>query len=303
MRSPLRSWSITVALLLPCLLGAGCAQVVKSLREISKLQAAIVKEFGDKDVNVNLSNGDTLIITFINSPLNDKSPEERAKRAEQTAELVKQNYPTNQVDEIWVTFIRSHTRFIVVNYTESLGFFGFDKDGRPLRSPEPEPPTEPASPTSEFGPSMQATAVYSPERKQTDVVIGRLQLEGDLNNGLVLLTHFTVPGDATGVKRSSSYPTIVSFDFSSYSEKSMFPGAPKITFLVDGKVAFETSEQFSTSKYGEQFSEYLSLGIPYPAFRRMTAGKKLTLRIGDREYEFTGEQLAALREMTQYVKD
>lgn len=298
MTSSSRSLSLALPLLLLCVVATGCKQLVKSLGDLSELQAAIIKEFGDQDVNVNLNNGDTLMITFINSPLNEKGPEERAKRAEQTAALVKQHYPTiSQIDEIWVTFIRSQTRFIVVNYTEGLGSFGFDKDGRSLRRPEEEPPTP------EVDLSGCPAAVYSAELKHTDVVINRLQLEGDLNNGLTLLTHFTVPGDATGLRRSSSYPAIVSFDFSSFSEKSMFPGAPKITFLADGKVAFETSEQFSTSKYGEEFSETLSLGIPYPAFRRMIGGKRLSLRIGDREYEFTSDQLAALREMTQYVKD
>jgi hypothetical protein len=35
----------------------------------------------------------------------------------------------------------------------------------------------------------------------------------------------------------------------------------------------------------------------------MTAGKKLTLRLGDREYQLTEEQVKALREMTEYVRD
>jgi hypothetical protein len=294
---PSRSTFLAATLLLSCSLAAGCAQLARSLVELSRLQAAIIKEFGDKDVNVNLNNGTALAITFINSPLNDKSPEERAKRAEQTAAFVKQHYPLiNQIEEIWVGFLKQETHFVFVHYSQGLGFFGFDKNGHPLRTPEPE------ASAPEFDPSMRPTAVYSAERKQTDVVINRLQLEGDLNYGLALLPHFTVPGDATGVRRSSSYPATVSFDFSCYSEKSMFPGAPKIMFLVDGKSAFETSEQFSTSKYDEKFSEYLSLRIPYPAFKHMTAGKKLTLRIGDREYEFTNAQLAALREMTEYVR-
>jgi hypothetical protein len=288
-----------LALLLSCLLAAGCAQVAKSLVEISRLQAELIKEYGEEGVNVNLTNSRLLTVTFINSPLNIKGPEERAKRAEQAATFVNQHYPSiDQIAEIWVSFVRQETRYIVVNYSEGLGFFGFDKNARPLSRPE-EGPT-----TGNSDSSMRPMAVYLPTLKQTDVRITRLQLEGDLNYGMALAPHFTVPGDATGVIRSSSLPRSVNFDFASYSEKSMFPGEPRITVLADGKVVFETSAQFSTSKLPDgKFTEFLKLQIPYPTFRRMTTGKTLTLRLGDREYKLTDEQVEALREMTQYVKE
>ena len=135
-------------------------------------------------------------------------------------------------------------------------------------------------------------------------MITRLQLEGDLDNGLALAPHFTVPDDATGVKRSSSFPQTVIFDFASYSEKSMFPAETKITALADGKVVFETSERFATSQLPDfTFTAFLKLEIPYPAFRRMVNGKKLTIRLADREYLLRDAQLDALREMTTYIRD
>lgn len=135
-------------------------------------------------------------------------------------------------------------------------------------------------------------------------MITSLQLEGKLDQGIAVAPRFTVPGDATGVRRSSSLPRSVSFDFASYSQKSLFPGEPKITVLADGKVVFETSAQFSTSKSPEGlFSEFLVLQIPYPAFRRMTTGKKLTFKLGDHEYKLTDEQVEALRGMTQFVRE
>jgi hypothetical protein len=299
MRSSSRSLSLTRALILSSLLAAGCAQVAKSLGELSRLHAEIVKEYGEKDVGVNLNNDTSLSITFINSPLNAKAPEERAKRAEQAAAFVIRHYPSiDQIEEIWVGFVRQETRFIVVHYSEGLDAFGFDKNGHPLSRPEE------GLATDESDSSIRPMAIYSPRLKETDVRITRLQLEGDLNYGLAVAPHFTVPGDATGVRRSSSLPRVVSFDFASFSEKSMFPGEPKITVLADGKVVFETSAQFSTSKSPEgKFSEFLLLQIPYPAFRRMTAGKTLRLKIGDRQYEFTDAQVEALREMTQYVTE
>ncbi len=84
-------------------------------------------------------------------------------------------------------------------------------------------------------------------------------MEGDLDNGFLVLPHFTVPGEVTAADPSPAYPKEVRFDFSSASEKSLFPGEPKITFLADEKVVYETAGQFSTSKYEDKFSEYLSL--------------------------------------------
>lgn len=286
-----------VAVLLLCLLAPGCGQLARSLVDLSRLQAAIIKEYGDKNVNVNLNNSTVLTVTFINSPLNAYGREERAKRASQTAEFINRHYPSiAEMEEIWVSFVRAETRFIVVNYTESLDVFAFDKTGRPLTlAPKGPPASVPDD-------SLRPIAVYSPNLKQTEVMITSLQLAGDLNQGMALAPHFTVPGDATGVRRSASSPQSVSFDFASYSEKSLFPGETRIRVLADGKAVFETSGVFSTSRQADGlFSEFLWLKIPYPAFRRMTTGKKLTLKLGDNEYRLTDEQVEALRGMTQYV--
>ena len=299
MHSRARSRSLAVALLLPLSLFAGCANLSGSLLEMARLQAAIVKEYGEKEVNVNLHNSTSLTVTFINSALNATSSEARAKRAEHTAGFVNRRYPSiNQITEIWVGFVRTTSRFIVMDQSESVDVFGFDKNGRPLGSL----PNDLLTDESET--SLIPTAVYSPKLRQTEVMITRLQLEGDMNNGLALAPHFTVPGDATGIKRSASFPQSVTFDFASYSEKSMFPGDTKITALTDGKAVFETSEQFATTQLPNfTFTAFLKLEIPYPAFRRMIMGKKLTLRLGDREYQLTTAQLQGLREMTTYVRD
>jgi|SRR5882672_339910 len=290
---------LTLTLLSSCLLAHGCVQVAESLVELSRLQAAIAKEYGEEGVNVNLNNSSFLVVTFINSSLNARSEDDRKKRAAETAAFVSRHYPSiAEIEEIWVGFVRQQTRYVVVHYSEGLGFFGFDKRGQPLSTPEErQPARDPDGP--------RAIAVYSPASDETEVRIASLQLAGDVNQGLSVAPHFTVPGDATGVRRSSSSPRSVSFDFGSYSTKSLFPGEPQITFLADGKVAYETSAQFSTSKNpdNELFSEFLMLQVPYPAFRRMTAGKELTLKLGDHEYKLTDEQLKALREMTEYVRD
>ncbi|HEV7684817.1 MAG TPA: hypothetical protein VGO68_22090 [Pyrinomonadaceae bacterium] len=296
MYSSSRSASLISVVLLCLLLLAGCGKLTKSLGELSQLQTDVAKEFKEKDVGVNLSNGTSLSITFVNSLLNSQEAEQRAIRARRTAQFVTKHYPSiANIEAIWIIFIRVQTRFVIVNYTESVGYFGFDRNGRPL--PEEVPVTnEPTKLT-------QPTAEYDPALNQTDVIIREMQLEGDVNNGFSVVPHLTVPGDATGVRRSTSFPDAVMFDFSSASEKSMFPGAPKFTFLTDGKATFQTTEQFSTSKFEDKFSESVSIAVPYQAFRKLIGGKTLRLTIGDREYIFTEKQLQALREMTNYVRE
>src|SRR6185295_16899973 len=266
--------------------------------ELSQLQSEIAKEFKEKEVGVHLNNNIALTITFVNSALNSQEFEQRQKRAERTASFVIAHYPSvTKLQEIWVVFMVMKTRFVVLNYSETVAYFGFDNTGQPLRQVDAElPPPEPVDET-------RPIATYNAAKQQTEVIIRQMSLEGDLNNGFSVAPHFSVPGDASGLKRSTSFPDSVSFDFLSFSEKSMFPGAPKFTFLTDGKVVFESSEQFSTSKVDEKFSELAYVKIPYRTFRKMVSGKSLRLTIGDREYIFTEKQLEALREMTKYVKE
>ena len=295
-----RSLSLTLVTVVSCLLATGCAQVVTSLGEISKLQAEIVKEYGEPGVNVNLNNSNVLTVTFINSQLNAKGPAERAKRAQQTAEFVKQHYLSiAKLDEIWVGFFRQQTRYIVVTYNEGLGFFGFDKNARALRERE-----EFRAVVKTSDPDPYPTVVYSPSLKQTEISIMRLQLEGDLNNGLAIAPHFTVPGDVTGLRRSAAKPKSIGIDFASYSLNSQFPGETKLVFSADNRVVYKTTGVFSTSKQTNgNFSEFLLVQVPYPAFRRLAMGEKLIISLGDKQYELTDEQCAGLREMTRYVSE
>jgi hypothetical protein len=300
MYSSSRCASLVSTILLSCLLATGCREAVKSLGELSKLQSDIIKEYKEDDVRVNLTNNTSLTVTFVNSALNSQESEQRQQRAARTASFVITHYPSvGKLQEIWVVLMLVKTRFVVVNYSETVGYFGFDKTGQPLRERDLDADVLPVEAVDETRP----TAAYNATLKRTEVIVRQMPLEGDLNNGFSVVPHFSVPGDASGVRRSTSFPESVSFDFLSFSEKSIFPGAPKFTFLTDGKVVFEASEQFSTSKVDEKFSEFATINIPYPTFRRMVSGRSLNLKIGERDYAFSSKQLAALREMTNYVKD
>lgn len=296
-----RTW---IGVLLLCLSATGCARLAKDLGEVSKLQAGIVKEFGEKEVGVNLNNDTFLTVSFINSPLNNQSEEVRAQRAEQTAAFVKDHFQSiSKIQKIWVVFVRVETHFIFVHYSDTVSAFVFDKDGQPSRPRDDDHDAPENHDSSALDHGLKPSAVYSPDLDQTDVMITGLQLQGNQNQGLTMSVYSKLRGDATGVKRADA-PKGVDVDLASYSEKSLFPGEPKIQFVADGKIVFTTARQFSTSKNLDGlFSESVSLEVPYAAFRRLAAGKKISLKLGNYEYNFTDEQAESLRRMTEYVRE
>jgi hypothetical protein len=294
--SSLRNHFVLLALL-TCLLIASCGKQRGTISELVSLQRDIVRMYGENGVNVNLSNEMSLTVTFINSPLNSRSQADRARRAQETAVFVKQHYPSIQkLEEIWIVFLRQETRFIVITTSDWMDYFGFDKGARPLRMPNEDPSA------TDSDSALKPTATYSPSLNETDISITRLQLEGDMSQGVAVAPHFAISGNVTGVRLSAAAPKSVSFDFASYSEKSMFPGKIEIVFLADGKVVYQKQDTFSTSKSADGgYSEFLLVQVPYATFRRMTAGKTLAIRLGDREFLLSEGQLNALRSMIDYV--
>jgi len=280
-----------------CLLAAGCgSQFVKTLVDIAKLRTEIVKKFGEESVNVRVNNSSTVIVTFINSPLNNQGPQERSKRAQETALVVKAHYPAiKTVDEIWVGFSRQETHFGVINYAEYMDQFGFDNQARPLIMPEEDP-------ASSEEDDSQPIARYSPTVRQTDISLTGVQLEGKPGAGVTMVPHFALTGDAT--KAALKAPMIVTFDFASYAPKPKFPDLSTITISADRKIVFEAKGQFSTSKLADgTFSEFLHLPLPYRAFINMTTGENVSIKVGTRDYELTNNQIAAMRKMSRYVKE
>lgn len=291
------SRKVFLATLVLCLVASSC-QMASSLGELSELRAGIMKQYSEPEVNVNLHNGIALTITFVNSPLNAMSVDERRKRAETTAAFVRQHYAqAGKIEEIWVSFIRVKSSYIIITYTEGLEHFGFDKQGRLIGSPVDDRMSVPDH-------GLKVIAKYLPKSDETEVLITSLQLEGNTDEGVVVLPHFTVRGDATGLRRSDQLPKSVSLDFACYSPKSLFRGATQIKFVADKKIVLNTSGEFSSTRGQDGlYSEFLMLQVSYAAFQLMTSGETLTFVLDDQEYELKREQLQALREMTKYVRD
>src|ERR1700737_3000531 len=72
---------------------SGCGkEFIKSLGDMARLRAELIKEFHDQDINVVVQNSTVLGVTFINSKLNDQSSTKRLERARETAVFIKRHY-------------------------------------------------------------------------------------------------------------------------------------------------------------------------------------------------------------------
>jgi len=280
-----------------CLLVFGCStakELGKTLGDLEKVRAELVKKFGEEGVNLRVNtfqNLTSISVTYVNSPLNQKTPEERAKRAQETAVVVRQLYPSiKNGNQIWVGFMRVTTRMVIFHYSEIIEVLGFDSEARALR----EPGTEPLD-------TSRPTVHYWANQNKTDITGGGIQLEGLPEKGVMFIPHFSVAGDINKV--TPKRPNEIGLDFASFSEKPKFPNLTKIVFLSDDKVVYSTEGQFSTSKIaGDMYSEFLYLQVPTAAFVKITSGSTIKLRLNEDEYELTDSQALKIRRMADYLR-
>jgi len=289
----------TLFLIVTLVVAVGCTtakDLSKALTDIGHVRAEIIKRFGENDVNLNVNTfqGQTSIsVHFINSPLNAKSAEERTKRAQETAELVKQYYPSiKTVSAIWVAFARVTSRFVVFHWTEVLDVHGYDNEARPLSDRGNAPVSiDPSKPTVR----------YSANLNSTDISSTGIQLEGSPENGVAMVPHFSVAGDVNRV--TPRPPNVVSIDFASYSAQPRFPNTTKIVFITDNKISYQTEGTFSPSQLADgTFSEFLTLKIPAAAFVKITDGTTVKVKLETHEYRLSEIQLLQIQRMSDYLK-
>ena len=279
-----------------CLLVCGCRtakDLGKSLGELAMVRAELIKKFGEQDVNVRVDTFQDLTsisVVYVNSLLNQKTAEERAKRAQETAEIVRQNYPSiKNVREIWVGFMRVTTRLVLFHWSEMIDVLGFDNEARALRD-HGDVPLDPSQPAVN----------YLASQNKTDIS-GSIQLEGTPEKGVTVLPHFSVAGDVN--KTTPRPPTEVSLDFAAFSDKPKFPNITKIVFLVDNKVVYLTEGQFSTSKIAaDMYSEFLYLKMPSAAFLKIASGNTVKIRLSEHEYTLTESNILQIQRMSDYLR-
>lgn len=90
------------------LLCASCHKFAEGQRLFSDmmvLRDQVAAQFHESRVQVNVINKGTIVVTFINSPLNAASQEAKQQRADQVAAFVMKNYDKHPVPEVRIFFV------------------------------------------------------------------------------------------------------------------------------------------------------------------------------------------------------
>lgn len=259
---------------------------VRRLGELQNLQAELTNKFGD-ETSLNLSDSGMLSIVFINSRLNERPPPERARRAEETAQIVNAHYGgSTAVNAIYVLFLRRQTHFVVFHQTQTVDDYGFERQGQQLRRATPYWPVP--------MPDDDVTVGYS--STGTDVSPATaFQLDGEPGGyGMTAIPHFRLPAEARGIKAPP--PAEAGFYLASYSKKPRFSGPVTVEFIVDGTPALQAEATFKGID-----AQYCDFSVSYLVFRKIANAKAATIKLGANEYPLTPKQLEILRKMDAYV--
>ena len=284
-------------LLTSCLLASGCSKAKdlgNTMGALAKVRAELIKKFGEENVNLRLNtsqNRTIVYVMFVNSLLNQKTTELRAKRAQETAEIVRQHYTSiKNVSEIWIGFLRVTTRMVIFQRSEMVDAHGFDNEARVLREPGSAPVD-----------SSQPVVRYLASQDQTEISGSNILLEGTPEKGVTVIPHFLVAGDVNKIKPKP--PDEVFLYFAAFSEKPKFPNVTKLVLISDKTIAYQTKGQFSTSKIGDDmYSEFLYLKVPTAAFLKITSGNTIKIRLNEHEYSLTESQILGIQQMSDYLK-
>jgi hypothetical protein len=285
--------------LVGALITSACSNgLMKSLAGLNALRQLLIEKYHE-DVGVNLQNSRYLSIVFTNSPLNQQDSAKRAQRASETAKFVALNYQgIKEVDRVWIYFVASETRFIVVHYSSTIDGFGFDKNGAAM----------PFAPNTGVVPSAEdlrtPVARFNSSRNETDVSITRIQLDGDMNHGIAMVPHFTVSGDARKSDTATTAPESVVLDFASYSDTPVFSDNAKLKIYCDDRLALDGLARLISGKPSEKeqgVGQFLSVQISFKLFNRMAESRNVRIVLGPKRFELLPDDITALGAMSAYV--
>jgi len=273
----------------------GCAKgVFNTLDELAHLRNDLIKEFHEQNIDVLLQNSNNLAVTFVNSPLNGRQPDERIRRAQETAVFIRRHYTgIDRLESILVRFFKQETRMLVINYTQEIDSFVFGKDAVLIGAPpELRPDT--------FKDEGDVSVNYNSARNESEVQIMRLDLEGNTEKGVVLSARFKVRGDASIAGHTIGIPSAVIFNFASFAPEKVFKDDPALKIVADGVAVFNNkAHNLSTTTTGG--NEFLVQAIPLDQFLKVTAAKTVVLTLGSKEFLLSESQMRALRDMAVYA--
>ena len=274
------------------------SDLVKSLSGLNSLRQKLTERYGDQ-VTVNLHNSRYLQIVFVNSPLNKQDRPKRIERARETARFVAQNYEgIKSIEAVWVSFLASETRFIIFHYNQGIDSFGFDRNGASLDAQSVRDGTVVYDESGEND-VRKPIAQYNQTTNETDISVRRIQLEGDMDRGVVLVPHFTVPGDARTLGQATTAPDFVVFDFAAYADQPTFHDTPALEVYCDDRSVWkgEASLVPTTGTVGQ----FLSVHVSFKLFQRMANSKRVRIVLGSKQFELLPDDITALKQMTAYV--
>lgn len=304
MKTLLHPARIVTATLL-CLLTASCSSnLVKSLSGMNALRQHLTQKYGDQ-VNLNLHNSRYLNVAFINSELNHQDRAKRIERAQDAASFVARNYDDiKSIEQIWISFVATETRYLIIHYTQGIDSFGFDRSGARLSAPAAGNDPVVTTDVTESSDPRAPVARYSQAANRTDISVTRIQLEGDIKRGMALVPHYTVRGDARTLGAATTPPDFVVFDFASYADKPLFQQNPPLEIYCDGRLALKGVASLvptAESGFDETVGQFLSVQVSFKLLQRMADSKRVRIVLGQKQFELLPDDINALARITAYV--
>ena len=97
-----------------------------TIGELQQVRQALSTKLNTSDVGVNLSNGQYLTISLVNSPLKALPSDEKKTKAHELAELGYRSYSqASSLTQVTVVFVVQRSYLGVLNYTDSNDAFAF----------------------------------------------------------------------------------------------------------------------------------------------------------------------------------
>lgn len=283
--------SIAFAVLGAMFLSACSTGALKTLSDLNAIRQHLKQKYHD-EVGVNLTNSRFLNVVFVNSSLNKLDDGARAQRAQEAALFVSRNYEgIKSIQTIWISFVATETHLISFHRTDVLGAFGFDKDGRRIGSGS-ETEEDPRAPVAKF----------SESRNETEVSVTRIQLQGNMDEGVALVPHFTVTGDTR--RGPAAAPEFVILDFACYSREPAFTKNAELEIVCDERPTVKGFAQLlpsSASGSDETIAQFLTVRISFKSFLKMSAAQHVTILLGPKRFKLKPDDINALAGMAGKV--
>ena len=102
---------------------AGCSgEDIQAVQDLVPLQEQLAAEYGGSNIKVEIEDGNTLGVTFVNSSSNDLARDRKAEQAREIAWFVCENYASmDRIDKVWVAF-KVHQDGSIADTTSSATF-------------------------------------------------------------------------------------------------------------------------------------------------------------------------------------